>query len=105
MSQHVTHSYQITGNQIEDTEVTLIGEALKSNTALTTLDLSCKQKKKRHIKNSRFCICFNLIKSSDNKMENTGATALGEGLMSNTTLTTLKLNGLNDPRNNTLILD
>lgn len=38
-------------------------------------------------------------------MENTGATALGEGLMSNTTLTTLKLNGLNDPRNNTLILD
>ena len=39
-----------TGNEIGDKEAAMISEALKSNSRVTTLNLSCNRKKNKEIK-------------------------------------------------------
>ena len=81
-----------TGNKIGDTGATSLSEALKSNTTLTQLDLSREDKRNNtqmtSINNPPFSI---LIKSTVNKIGNTGAASLSEALKSNTTITQLNL--------------
>ena len=78
-----------------------MSEALKSNSSLTELDLSGETKRNNtqmtSINNQLF---FTLIKSTDNKIGNTGRASLSEALKSNTSLTELDLSG-ETKRNNT----
>ena len=71
-----------------------MSDALKSNTTLTKLDLSREHERSNSqissINNQIFSI---LIKSTDNRIGDTGATSLGDALKSNTTLTELYLSG------------
>ena len=77
-----------------------MGEALKSNTTLTELNLDSKTKERRHktfINNSPFSVLF--IQKA-NYIGETGATSLSEALKSNTTLKRLNL-GSEDKRKRT----
>ena len=71
-----------------------MSDALKSNTTLTKLDLSREHERSNtqisSINNQIFSI---LIKSTDNRIGDTGATSLSDALKSNTTLTELYLSG------------
>ena len=79
---------------IGDTEAKSLSEALKSNTALTELDLRCEDKRNdtqmASINNPLFSI---LVKSTDNNIGERGAKSLSDALKSNTTLTKLYLGG------------
>ena len=70
--------------------------ALKSNTTLTGLDVSGghKMNNTNSIQQQSFLFSI-LIKSTDNRMGETGATSLVDALKSNTTLTELNLSSEN----------
>ena len=94
-------SIKSTGNTIGETGVISLIDALKSNTTLTQLSLSCSHKRNNtrmaSINNPLFSI---FIKSTDNYIGDTGATSLSDALKSNTTLTELDLH-CEYKRNNT----
>ena len=81
-----------TGNSIGERGATSFSDALKSNTTLTQLCLCCEDKRNNtqmaSINNQLFSI---FIKTTDNKIGETGATSLSDVLKSNTTLTQLSL--------------
>jgi hypothetical protein len=81
-----------TGNEIGDTGATSLSEALKSNTTLIELNMSCEDKR-RHTKDihQQFTLFSFIITSTVNKIGDTGATSLSEALKSNTALTKLDL--------------
>ena len=89
-----------TANPIGDTGMTSLGEALKSNTTLTKIDLGGKHKRNitqmASINNPLFSI---FIKSTGNSIGDTGAKSLSDALKSNTTLKQLDLERENK-RNN-----
>ena len=92
-----------TDNNIRERGTTSLSEALKSNTTLAQLYLSCEDKKKEDtqktfINNSLFSF---LSTSTDNGIGDTGATALSEGLKSNTTLSKLDLSGQDKKKEDT----
>ena len=90
-----------TDNDIGDTGVTSLSEALKLNTTLTELNLSGKDKRKKTQKTSINTSLFSfLCTTTDNNIGERGATSLSEVLKSNTTLTQLYLGG-EDKRKNT----
>ena len=67
-----------------------MSEALKSNTAITELDLRCEDKSRHKIHTSTIHFLF---VSTGNEIGDAGATSLSESLKSNTTLTRLNLSG------------
>ena len=77
-----------------------MSEALKINTTLTELDLSCEDQR-RHTKDidQQFTL-FHFSKSTGNNIGDTGATSMSEALKINTTLTALDL-GCKDKRKKT----
>ena len=79
-------------NRIGERGATSLFYALKSNTALTKLDLKSEHKRNNtqmaSISNPLFSI---LIQSTDNNIGDAGATSLSDALKSNTTLTKLNL--------------
>ena len=91
------HSFSIlitsTDNEICETGVKALSEALKSNTTLTKLNLDGVGKKKEGTQKISINNSFvSVLKSSTaNKVRDTGATSLSEALKSNTTLTELDL--------------
>ncbi|AIK95649.1 hypothetical protein [Candidatus Odyssella acanthamoebae] len=89
-------------NQIGDTGGTALGEALKTNTTLTFLDLGNKDWGKNKIGNRggtalgealKINTTLTYLDLGDNKISNSGVVALGEALKTNTTLTSLDLYG------------
>ena len=71
-----------------------MSEALKSNTTLTALDLSCEDKRKKtHKRHPSTNHSSFLIIQTVNTIGDTGATSMGEALKLNTTLTKLCLCG------------
>ena len=83
-------------NNIRETGAASLSDALESNTALTQLNLSSKDKEKRHTNgiNQQSTLFFSIpIKSTGNKIGETGAKSLSDALKSNTTLTKLYLWG------------
>ena len=82
-----------TGNIIGDTGATSLSDSLKTNTTLTELNLSCKDKRKKtHKRHPSTMNSFHfLFISTDNGIGDTGATSLSESLKTNTTLTELNL--------------
>ena len=80
----------MTDNDIDNSGAYNLSEALKTNTTLTELDLSCEDKwtHKRHPPASH----SSLSSHTDNIFRDLGATSLSEALESNTTLTKLDLN-------------
>ena len=93
-------------NNIGDIGAKSLSDALKTNTTLIGLNLSCehkrkeKKKKKTQIGTINNSLSSVFIQSSDNELGDTGATSLIDALKSNTTLTELYLDG-EDKRNNT----
>ena len=84
--------FSSTDNKIGDTGATSLSEALKSNTALTKLDLSREDKiKKTHERHSSTIHSSFFFALTDNNIRDTGATSLSESLKSNTALTELNL--------------
>ena len=72
-----------------------MSDALKTNTTLTQLDLRCKDKRNNTQMSFTNIQLFSIpIKSSGDKIGETGATLLSEALKSNTTLTKLDLRGV-----------
>ena len=95
--------FTITGNDIKDIGATSMSEALKSNTTLTALDLSCQDKRekthKRHPStNHSFFLHFT---STDNNIDEKGATSMSEALKSNTILTKLNMYGKDKKKTHT----
>ena len=93
---HITFSPFLitsTGNEFGDTGATSLSDALKSNTTLTTLNLSGEDKRKKTHKRHPSTIHSSfLITLTDNgKFGDSGAVPLSEALKSNTTLTKLDL--------------
>ena len=90
-----------TDSKIGDTGATSLSDALRLNTTLTQLDLSCEDKRNNTqmtpINNPLF---FILIKSTGSDIGDKGATSFSDALKSNTTLTVLFLNS-ERKRNNT----
>ena len=83
-----------TGNNIGDTGTTSLSEALKSNTTLIELYLDSEDKRKKTHKRRPSTIHSSFhVTSTGNDIGNTGATTLSEALKTNTTLTTLYLEG------------
>ena len=83
-----------TVNKVGETGATSLSEALKLNTALTKLNMGSNTKERRHTKDIHQQIPLSfLLASTGNSIGDTGATSLGEALMSNTTLTDLDLGG------------
>ena len=86
------YSHQSTDNFIGDTGATSISDALKTNTTLTELSLTCRYKRNNtemaSINNPLFSI---LVKTTVNEFRETGATSLSDALKINTTLTELTL--------------
>ena len=81
-----------TDNSVGDIEAASLSDALKSNKTLTKLGLICEDKRNNtqieSINNPLFSI---LIKSTGNKIGETGAASLSDALKSNTTLAKLDL--------------
>ena len=81
-----------TGNNIGETGATSLSDALKSNAALTQLDVCCEYKRNNtqiaSVNNPLFSI---FIKSTGNNIGFTGMASLVEALKSNTTLTDLSI--------------
>jgi hypothetical protein len=73
-----------TANNIGNDGTIKLSEALKSNSSLTRLDLSC---------NSLIVASFSRI--ADNNIGSKGAIGLSEALKANTSLTSLDLRGIN----------
>ena len=70
-----------------------MSEALKSNTSLTNLDLSCEDRRKKTRKrhpSTVYSFSF-LFSSTVNKIRDTSAESFSDSLKSNTTLTDLDL--------------
>ena len=67
--------------------------ALKSNTTLIELDLSCEHQNTHTNGIHQQSTLFVIINSTGNSIEETGATSLSYALKSNTTLTQLDLMG------------
>ena len=84
-------------NNIGDIGAKSLSDALKTNTTLIGLNLSCehkrKEKKKTQIGTINNSLSSVFIQSSDNELGDTGATSLIDALKSNTTLTQLDLEG------------
>ena len=81
-----------TDNEIGDTGATSLSDALKSNTTLAQLNLSCKSKRSNTpITSINKALLFILIKSTGNKIGEAGRASLCDALKSNTTLTELDL--------------
>lgn len=80
----------------------VLSEALKTNTTLTQLDLTCEGNRTISHKwhPSTVHSFFIINKSTGNRIEETGIASLIEALKSNTILTQLNL-GCEDKRNNT----
>ena len=86
------HHSESTDIDIGERGATLLSESLKSNTTLTALDLSSKDKRRRTKDvHQQFTIFPLLFTTTGNNIGDTGATSLSEGLKSNTTLTLLNL--------------
>ena len=83
-----------TENDIGETGATSLSDALKSNTTLTQLSLSCQHERNNtqmaSINNPLFSI---LIKSTGNNIGETGRASLSDALKSNTTIIKLDLSG------------
>jgi hypothetical protein len=80
------------GNDIGDTGVTSLSEALRSNTTLTELDLDGEDDRKKTRNRHPLTIhSFFLLIQTGNYIEDTGATSLSDALKSNTTLTKVNL--------------
>ena len=79
-----------TENSIGDTGATSLSEALKSNSTLKALDLTCGYPQITH---KQFVSCVICSQSTDCGIGETGATSLGEALETNVTLTALNLTG------------
>ena len=101
---HFSIFIKSSGNDIGERGAISLSDALKSNTAITQLDLICEDKRNNtqmaSISNLHFSI---LNKSSGNKVGETGATSLSDALKSNTTLTKLNLS-CDYKRNNTNVI-
>ena len=81
---------------IEKGDVACLTQTLKTNTTLTKPHQCSKDKKKerkRHPSTIHYSFFLFLFTSTDNKIEERGATSLSEALKSNTTLTELNLWG------------
>ena len=79
---------QQTGNKIGDNGVISLGESLKTNKTLVTLNLCCESKWKRGERKMPINIC---VFPKGNLIGSAGAKAIGEALKVNTTLTRLYL--------------
>ena len=77
-----------------------MSEALKSNTTLTELNLTCENARHTKDDHQQFTFLLRFI-STDNDIGETGATSLSESLKSNTTLTKLYLCGEDKRRKKT----
>ena len=75
---------QITGNQIGAEGGKAIGEALKSNTSLTELNLTVAQQQQQHFS-------FSHSQITGNQIGDEGGKAICEALKTNTSLTELNL--------------
>ena len=82
-----------TGNKIEHTGATSLGEALKTNTTLQTLNLACEDKRTRAHEQVTYETTFPGSCATVNCIEEPGAKTMGEFLKTNTTLTELNLAG------------
>ena len=86
----VAHDYLITWNEIGVEGAKAIGDALKTNTSLTQLDLSLthntNETTPHHITSHHL-----ILSSTGNNIEPEGAKAIGEALKANTSLTKLDL--------------
>ena len=83
-------------NSIGDTGATSLSEALKSNTTLTELDLSCDDKRKKTHKRYPSAIHSSILFiSKGNNIGDTGLALLVEALKSNAALIELDLRGDN----------
>ena len=85
-----------TGNDIGAAAAAALGEGLKENTSLQTLDLSCKSTWLRVQHTSPLvthCAVCVVCVSTDNRLGDDGAAALAEMLRTNTSLLTLRLDG------------
>ena len=80
-------------NNIGDTGITSLSEALKSNTTLIKLYLGGENKRRHQRHTSTIHFFPFLLISTDNWSGETGVTSLSEALKSNTTLTKLDLSG------------
>ena len=89
-----------TVNKIGEAGTASLSDALKSNTALTKLNLCGKDKRSNTNGIHQQTTLSILIKSIVNEIGERGATSLSEALKSNTTLTKLNLRGRHK-RNNT----
>ena len=98
---HFSTLIKSTGNEIGNTGVKSLSDALKSNTTLTELYLWGEHKRNNtqmaSINSPHFSI---LNKSTDNEIRKKGAASLSDALKSNITLTRLILSG-EYKRNNT----
>ena len=77
-----------TDNAIGERGATSLSDALKSNTTLTKLDLSCEQKTTQIVSINKPLFSIH-INSTDNSIGEAGRASLSDALKSNTTLTTL----------------
>ena len=78
-----------TGNEFGDRGATSLSEALKVNTTITKLNLSCENR--RHIIIFINNSLFFFFTSTVNDIGDTGAISLGEALKSNKAITKLNL--------------
>ena len=79
--------------QFGDAGITLLCGALKSNTTLTELNLSCQHKRNKNDihQQSLFFSIFIFIKSTGSRIEETSAMSLCDLLKSNATITELNI--------------
>ena len=84
--------FSSTGNRIGDTGATSISKALKTNTALTHLNLNCEHKRMKPHKRHPSANCyFTLFSTTVSLIGDAGTSSLRKALKSNTTLTELGL--------------
>ena len=88
-----------TGKEIGDTGAKSLSDALKSNTTLTQLSLSCQHERSNKQTTSINNPLFPFLNSTGSNIEKGGATSLSDALKSNTTLAKLNLTR-EDKRNN-----
>ena len=93
-----------TENNIGKIGTTSLSEALKSNTTLTELNLSCEHKRNNtQMISTKTNNSFIIIQSTENNIKEEGTAALSDVLKSNTTLIQLDLNR-EHKRNNTQMI-